>query len=890
MKKSFLIFIFLLSFSVFSQVLDPTFGTNGGIVTKQVSNTPPTIYANAAVIQSDGKMIYAGGNYISRTTVLGSIDTSFNSYGFRTLSSGLEALCLQVDGKILVAGFDKIYRINTDGSLDTNFGTNGMIQIIQNGSSMFIKSIGIKTNGQIIIAGYISNGTNNDFAVVSLNSNGSYNTFFNFDGISTLDVSNSNDEAFAMKIQSDGKIVLCGQSYDTTLGIYHFTTARFNSVGELDTTFGTLGYVITKLPTSYTIPTSIESRAKSLDIQSDGKIVISGFKKGNSLTSGYLTVVRYTTTGNLDLTFGTGGIVLTTKSYIISSITTTRYLIKPQIIVQEDGKILISGNLGNGLGLYKFESNGIFDTTFGTGGVVVYNDPGTLRSSTFLLINPNNEIITGGTVYSPNGILTFKSSNSGTLLTEQNFNLFQGKDTLDSLLEGPDGKIIVTSSDNNVLLKYNTDGLLDTSFGTDGILVLSSDYLCTTTQQDGKILYSTGQAISRLNMDGTVDTTFGNNGIVDFEWNSPLIVDFIDKILVASDSKIYICFDYNSPTSSQVYDYTYYGVLRLNNDGSIDTTFGDNGYVGINFDYYAENELEWPHDIFEQADGKLIITGQLLLQNSPINLFGGVGTVRLNNDGQIDSSFGINGKVITLGGGINEGGLFITKTLDNKYLLNISSNNLNGLGLITELIRMNYDGSTDTFFGVNGILADANMYDVLLQPDGKILRAGSVNNQFGIYRNNSDGSIDSSFGANGLISNPINYFSHINKIAILQNNKLLAGGYTYNGDSQILALARYTDLNLGELEFTKNENNFIVYPNPIEEQAVFSYILKEATEVTIELIDLQGKVVQLLIKGKNQKAGENLQVIQLPNYLTSGNYILRFSSPVGNQSIKIIKK
>lgn len=890
MKRLLLILLISNSILSFSQTLDPTFGTNGGIITRQVSTTPSQDYANAAVMQPDGKMIYAGGSYISRTTTLGSLDTSFNSYGFKKLTSGLEALVLQNDGKILVAGLNKIYRINTDGTLDTTFGTNGVTQVVLNGKNMSIRSIATKTNGQIIMAGYISNGTNNDFAVVSLNSNGSFNTFFDFDGISVLDISNSNDEAFALKIQNDSKIVLCGQSYDSTLGMYHFTTARFNSIGAVDTTYGASGYVVTMLPTSSTVSTIVESKARSIDIQSDGKIVISGYKKYSaSPTTGYLSVVRYSTTGVLDATFGTGGIVLTTKLFYISNITTTTALTKPQIMVQVDGKILISCRSNPNLGVFKLESNGAFDITFGTGGAVTYNNTGTIIYSAFLLTNSNNEIVTGGTIVNTTtavySIQTIKFSNAGTFNSEQNFNLFQGVDFVSDIIEEAGGKIVVASS-NKTLLKYNTNGSLDTTFGTNGSISVETYKL--TKQQDGKLLYvdtNTYAGIKRLNIDGTVDTTFGVNGIVDFSPNTPVIVSYIDDITVASNGKIYLSFDYNSPNSPNPYTYFYYGILRLNNDGSLDTTFGTNGYTYVNFAHYAAEETEFPQQLYEQPDGKLVITGTI--QSSTTN--GVTGTARLLNNGQLDTSFGINGKIITNAGGTNEWGNYITKTAENKYLLNISSTNSNGIRT-TALFKLNYDGSIDTSFGTNGILTDTNYYDINLQPDGKILRGGMSNSPFTVYRNNSDGSLDTSFGTNGMLSTPIFYYSYINKLAFLQNNKLLAAGYTYNGDSQILAFARYTNLILGELEFTSNENNYMVYPNPIEEQATFSYNLKEATDVTIELIDLQGKIIQTIVKNENQIAGQYQQAIHLPSIVSAGNYILRFSSPAGSQSIKIIKK
>ena len=177
-----------------------------------------------------------------------------------------------------------------------------------------------------------------------------------------------------------------------------------------------------------------------------------------------------------------------------------------------------------------------------------------------------------------------------------------------------------------------------------------------------------------------------------------------------------------------------------------------------------------------------------------------------------------------------------------------------------------------------------------MQPDGKIVKAGSINSQFGITRYNTNGILDTTFGSAGTLSTPIYYSSSINKLLYLSSNKLLAVGKSFNGSNTIMAMTRYTNLNLGTLDFTTKDTNFMVYPNPIEEQATFAYSLKDAATVTIEIIDLQGKVVQSVLNSKEQGAGDYQPEILLPNSVASGNYILRFSSPEGNQSIKIIKK
>ena len=116
----------------------------------------------------------------------------------------------------------------------------------------------------------------------------------------------------------------------------------------------------------------------------------------------------------------------------------------------------------------------------------------------------------------------------------------------------------------------------------------------------------------------------------------------------------------------------------------------------------------------------------------------------------------------------------------------------------------------------------------------------------------------------------------------------MAGGafYAYNNG---YALARYTDLNLGNIDFTSNKSMFI-YPNPIEEETNLTYKLTTATNISIELFDMQGKLLKTYLQNATQNPDEYNQKIVFPSGLQSGNYLLKISSPDGSNSIKLIKK
>lgn len=825
MKKITLLYLLLFGIQLQSQILDSSFGTNG-IVTNQFSTTPVGDTATGGALQSDGKIVVVTSNKVLRINTDGTLDNSFNNYGNLTIGNNkLESIIVQNDGKIIVAGLNSVYRINTDGTIDTNFGSNGKVIIQINNFDMHIKSIGLRSNGKIVLGGYVSNGTNNDFAISCLNIDGSFDTVFDTDGKVTLDINNLNNEGNELAIQYDDKIIITGQAI---FGNYsNFTTARYNIDGTLDSNFGTNGFVNTLFG-------NYGCQAKSIDIDVNGNVVVSGI-------SSYLAVVRYTPLGVLDTTFNSTGILITNKSNSISTLTSTQSK-KPHLKCLLNGKILISttGSNSQNFNLYQINNGGSFDSTFGVNGTSEFNINSNNNSS-YLLVKPDGKIITGGTSYSSsiiNRIEKLQFSSDGIFESEQYYNTVLSVDSIIDMVEQSTGKTVACGGtdyyDKYTLVRYNIDGSIDSTFGTNGILTTTSPFFALAKQPDDKLLINdtySGQTITRYTSDGTLDTTFGVGGIVDYSAITPVIISFIDAITVSQNGKINVAFDY-STTGIQC-GQTHFGVLRLNADGTLDSSFGINGYSDIAFDFYSTDESEFPQSIYEDTDGKLIITG--IIENTA-NTIGQVGTARINSDGTIDPSFGTNGKVVTQLGILGIG-RSILKTPNNKYLIN--SYDLNASPSNTSLVQYNLDGSIDTTFGVNGILSDQQYsFNVILQSDGKILRGVTANSQFAIYRNNTDGSLDTTFGTNGLLSTPVYYSSNINKLLNLQNGKILAGGNAFNGTNQVFAQARYT---LDNLAIDNNNNNsFKIYPNPANNQLTIDF----GNE--IKPINYQVKIINLL--------------------------------------------
>ncbi|WP_281336887.1 T9SS type A sorting domain-containing protein [Flavobacterium eburneipallidum] len=304
---------------------------DGTLDTSFNTGTGPSSSVYAITTQSDGKILIGGrfANYngvsrngIARINTDGTLDTSFNIG--TGLNNSIYSIAVQTDGKILISGLfttfngitrNRFARLNIDGTLDTTFDPG-------TGPDNVIYSIVLQKDGKIIIAGNFKkyNGTSKE-CIARLNINGTIDTTFNL-GISvqwSVDV---------VKIQSDGKLLISG----TFVGYTGVNSpppglARLNADGSLDPTFVAKSMFFTNTGTNpYTNPSSME-------IQSDGKIIIGGTITSYGGTP-ILNIARLNTDGTLDTSFiaGTG----TANNQGISSGV-------DNIIIQPDGKILISG-------------------------------------------------------------------------------------------------------------------------------------------------------------------------------------------------------------------------------------------------------------------------------------------------------------------------------------------------------------------------------------------------------------------------------------------------------------------------------------------------------------------------------------------------------------------
>ncbi len=362
---------------------------------------------------------YPEGNFIYDNPVAGHDDVAYD-------------MEIQSDGNILVVGSTKdwpgndliIWRVDTYGYLDTTFNSTGILTY--NGAANytdFAKAVAIQNDGKIIVAGGSTETSmgNLDMFVMRLNPDGSLDTTFNTTGIFVHDGAGANatnppdpgkDFANDIVIQNDGKIVIVGSSEDSRINGYYTTVVwRLNPDGTLDTTFNATGFWAS------TVNAVTGNEAHSVALQSDGKIVVAGYRDYS------MRLLRFNPDGTPDTSFNLTGEVLFNYDNFGGSGSNA---LANDVVVLSDGKILVTGLVAGSnrsdLVVWRYNTDGSLDQTFAGNGFDVHG---------FLWV--------------------FEVwSDAGNAILVQN-----------------DGKYIILGSDtvgSMLLVRYNSDGSHDNTF------------------------------------------------------------------------------------------------------------------------------------------------------------------------------------------------------------------------------------------------------------------------------------------------------------------------------------------------------------------------------------------------------------------------------------------
>ena len=383
-----------------------------------------------------------------------------------------------------------------DGDLDLGFGAGGKVITDFSGGADWAFGIAVQTDGKIILGGRTEIGGSSDFGVSRYNSDGTLDVSFGTSGKAKIDFYGFNDGCFALALQSDGKIVAAGGAFGAA-GDNNFAMTRLNPDGSIDASFGTGGKV------SEDLNSGSNDEAISVAIQNDGKI-IACVGQAVSQTADWI-VVRYNSDGTPDAGFGIGGKVTTDFFGDDDG--------AGKIAIQNDGKIVVAGYAGfpngiNDFAVARYNPDGSPDATFGIGGKVTTDFFGESDSAFAVVIQNDGKILTAGLAtpnifdvdfalvrYNSDGTLDGSFGVGGLVTTD----FFGGLDSVRSVVLQCDGKILAagTAYDNAAdfaLARYDTNGILDPTFGNAGKVttnIVGSDFATDMTMQgDGKIVMS----------------------------------------------------------------------------------------------------------------------------------------------------------------------------------------------------------------------------------------------------------------------------------------------------------------------------------------------------------------------------------------------------------------
>lgn len=385
----------------------------------------------------------------------GVLDTTFHSpdgYVLWDGGSGYDRardVALQQDGKIVVTGYMTnglnndlmVLRFNPNGTLDPDFGIDGTY-IYDGGMGHDTgMAVSIQSDDRILVAGTHSNGVDDDILVMRLNTDGFPDPNFGSNGLFIYHGDYGTDGAADLQFQADGSIVIAGYSYN---GIDNdLLVMRLTAEGLLDTTFNTHGTVRFDGGKGHDF-------GLRLAVQTDQRIVVTG---GSQNASDYdIMVVRFDTFGALDQTFGTNGIVLLDGG---------DYDRGYGVDLDSQGNILVTGvrtqpetdDTDYDIPVFRLDPNGVPDTSFGDSGMALYD--GGIREQGYDLVVQCDDTI----------LITGHSSNPNVGISDWAL----------------------------VVLKYDSNGVLDTTFGTQG--VYSYNPTETTEWGYGLVLQPNGKIV-----------------------------------------------------------------------------------------------------------------------------------------------------------------------------------------------------------------------------------------------------------------------------------------------------------------------------------------------------------------------------------------------------------
>jgi len=715
-------------------------------------------------------------------------------------------------------------RLLSAGQLDTSFGAGGQVLLPSAGT---IRASAMQSDGKAVLVGQTA-FSNSSFLIERVTADGALDATFGTNGVVTTSFSDS-AIAKAVAIESDGKIIVGGGD----------DLARYNADGSLDTTFGTGGKL--------TVAPSADVNIQALALTSDNSIVVVGrttfqdpaHPSDSHYTLNSFTVAKFTPAGALDTSFNSTGTYIEQVDNSDNSVTiSSGGSSNPMgIAVQPDGKVLVGGNYKIDPAVWRFNTDGSLDTTFGHGGMAFIpmwfsdtsGDDYDAATISQLIVQPDGRILAGGfnnyEDVPENSFAVMRFNADGSVDTTFGntkdapgggfFNVPYNAGVLgvsDALLLQPDGQIIIGGNDGNLtdeIFRLTSKGAVDSTFNfapfnfgngydsTDTSLDLTPDgnillvdnpevngptYLGLARIVDNYISSTTfPAATTTVNVSaGGINPTFGQGGVIQVNdptsvWTQAAAQRTMRATAVQSDGKILIAGSIGTVATNGIGEIF---VERLNTDGTVDTTFGADGIVET-----AIGNVSIANTIAIQSDDKIVIGG-VSEDSATSPTDAEFALVRYTAAGALDTMFGTGGIVTTDFTGNEQ---IDSMVVGSGNVITVAGSYFSSPDNGFHVARYLSSGALDTSFNSTGKLtfdlgtpvsgSPAYPTSLALQPDGKILIGSRNGTLAAIYRYNANGSADTGFGTSGvataIANNGASDLSTL-AIAVLSSGKIVA--------------------------------------------------------------------------------------------------------------------
>ncbi|TDP58012.1 T9SS type A sorting domain-containing protein [Flavobacterium dankookense] len=500
------------------------------------------------------------------------------------------------------------------------------------------------------------------------------------------------------------------------------------------------------------------------------------------------------------------------------------------------------------------------------------------------------------------GQLDFTFNNNGSIRSSigQNSSARQ-------ILFQPEGKILFLGSSDDSGISFGNsyvgisrlleNGNFDTTFGTNGFMRFSLNnasytfFSGITPDDNGNLFLRTrylNSSLTKMSSDFVIDTTFGTNGTILISFGTEYYSSRIEFLPDGS----FLAIGNTKLTSSSPYSTV---VRKYNAIGQQDMTFGLNGTRVFSLDNIPSNR--YGGRLINLPDEKYAVIGTYLYtDNNNVqreNLF----IKKFNADGTVVNTFGNNGTVLS-----SEVSISFINQIDENGTITIygdgTTTYLNSPTVYIKKIKFDVNGNLinqpATLFFPD--IPNRRIYDVILQSDQKLIIAGDyientpINgaNSF-VCRFLSDGSLDDTFANNGQFLRAFgNGNEAINKVAQAPDGKIVFAGQIISNPGTEFLMGRLTSgIDLGVVNF--NQKDIVkLYPNPIENLATLNFELNETNKITLRLHDLNGRIITTFFDNEIKEKGSHTIELNIENNI-KGVFLLVLSDNLGNShSTKVI--